>query len=162
MIRPATPTDAAQITDIYNYYLIHTTSTLEIEPVSYDEIASRIDKVINREKLPYYVFEESGEILGYAYATTWRTRVGYRYSVESSVYVKSNAFQKNIGRQLYEKVIDDLRKSGFKNVIGVLTLPNPTSVAFHEKLGFVKAGHFPKVGYKFDKWHDVGFWQLSL
>lgn len=162
MIRNVTIKDAGQIAAIYNYYISETTSTLEIDPIDPKEIESRIKKVTSNEKLPYLVYEENDKILGFAYATIWRQRVGYRYCVESSVYVKNGIFQKKVGSKLYLELIDRLKHQKYKSVIGVLTLPNNASANFHEKMGFEKVGFFKEVGHKFNEWHDVGFWMLKL
>lgn len=162
MIRKVSLQDAREIHRIYSYYIEHSTATLELEPISVSEMESRIRHITETEQLPFHVWEEDGSILGYAYATTWRKRAGYMYSVESSIYLDPDKKQKGIGTLLYQQVIDDLKKKGLKNVIGVLTLPNDESVAFHEKMGFIRAGYFEKVGFKFGEMKDVGFWQLTL
>jgi L-amino acid N-acyltransferase YncA len=99
MIRPARPTDAAVITAIYNPYIAATTISFEETLVSVEEMAQRIETVT--AKLPWYVYEINGEVVGYAYATAWRARPAYRRSVETSVYVSQQHPRKGIGTQLY-------------------------------------------------------------
>lgn len=160
MIRNATIDDAAQLADLYNYYIRHTLITFEEVPLSADEFAARIQKIA--ADYPFLVYEEKRQILGFAYANKWRERSAYRFALESSVYVRQGHFGKKIGLHLYQKLFDVLRDQGCKQVIGVITLPNETSVAMHEKFGFEKAAHFKQVGLKFGQWCDVGFWQLTL
>jgi L-amino acid N-acyltransferase YncA len=160
MIRPATEKDAQQLADLYNYYIRHTLITFEEVELTTDQFADRIQKI--SENYPFIVFEENGEILGFAYGNKWRERSAYRFALESSVYVKQGCFGKNIGSKLYEKLFELLKIQGCKQVIGVITLPNDTSVRMHERFGFEKAAHFKQVGLKFGVWSDVGFWQKTL
>lgn len=160
MIRPAHPRDAAAIAAIYNHFVTTTTISFEEAPVSEQEMAQRITSVT--ATLPWLVFEEHNVFMGYAYATPWRVRSAYRYSVESTVYVSVDHPKKGIGAALYTALIQALRSQGLHSVIGGITQPNAASVALHEKLGFVKAAHFTEVGFKFGRWVDVGYWELLL
>ena len=160
MIRTAKPSDARQLADMYNYYVRHTLITFEEEEVSEDQYAERIRKI--QENYPFIVWEENGELLGFACGSKWRERSAYRFALESSVYVKHDSFGKGIGYKLYAELFVLLKEQGCKQVIGVITLPNDISVKMHERFGFVKAAHFKQVGLKFGQWSDVGFWQLSL
>jgi L-amino acid N-acyltransferase YncA len=89
-------------------------------------------------------------------------RCAYRYSVESTVYLDPSFTGKGVGTRLYERLLASLRASGIHVVIGGIALPNPRSVAFHEKFGLTKAAHFNEVGFKFGEWIDVGYWQARL
>lgn len=161
MIRQATTADAAAIVAIYNHYVVNTSVTFEEQAVSVEHMAERIKQVQN-DDLPWLVLEQNGEVLGYAYATKWRVRSAYRFSVESTVYVKANMTSQGIGSQLYQQLLAELKALGLHLVIGGITLPNEKSVALHEKLGFEKCGHFQQVGFKFEQWRDVGYWQKLL
>lgn len=161
IIRDATFKDSAKIAEIYNFYVVNTAATFEETPVSSEEISSRITKVQDAN-LPWIVALKDDEILGYAYATKWKERSAYRFSVESTIYLSSQAQGKGLGTQLYEALLVKLKSLGINNVIGGITLPNPASVALHEKLQMQKVAHFPQVGFKFGKWLDVGYWQLNL
>jgi L-amino acid N-acyltransferase YncA len=108
---------------------------------------------------PWIVAESEGRIVGYAYATQWRERRAYRFSVESTVYLASDAIGAGIGSALYASLLDRLQQLDVRCVIGGIALPNSASVALHEKLGFVKVAQFEKVGWKQDRWIDVGYWQ---
>ena len=160
MIRSATIEDAAQICDIYNYYVLETTITFEEQPVSPEEMKQRISETL--EGLPWLVWEDGGRIQGFAYASKWKSRSGYRYSVESTVYLHPDMHGKGIGSRLYQELLNKLRQHGIHAVIGGIVLPNAASMALHEKLGFKKIVEFKEVGRKFDRWINVGYWQLLL
>ena len=160
MIRNATIEDAGALCDIYNHYVLNTTITFEEKPVSLDEMRGRIAEVT--ASLPWYVWEEDGNVIGYAYASRWKSRSAYRFSVESSVYLHADCTGKGIGGQLYESLLSGLRSRSIHGVIAGISLPNEGSVALHERMGFVKVAHFREVGWKFGQWLDVGYWELLL
>ncbi|SHG64277.1 arsinothricin resistance N-acetyltransferase ArsN1 family B [Massilia sp. CF038] len=160
-LRNATAADAPAIAAIYNHYILNTTISFEEEPVTAPVIAARIAEV-QAAGLPWLVALMNGELVAYAYATKWRVRAAYRFSVESSVYVAQNRARTGLGKALYRVLIERLRTAGVHLVIGGIALPNEPSVALHEAMGYVKAAHFTEVGRKFDRWIDVGYWQLKL
>ena len=160
MIRVVEPKDAKAINNIYNYYIENTTITFEEVLLTPSEMESRIS-IISTE-FPYYVYEEDGEVLGYAYANTWKSRSAFRFSVESTIYLKNGLGGRGIGRKLYTQLIKELRARGVHSVIGGITIPNPGSVKLHENIGFTKLGQFHEVGYKKEMWIDVGYWELLL
>ena len=159
-IRIASASDATSIVAIYNHYIKTTCISFEQEEVSEETMTERISEV--NAKLAWYVAEKNDQIVGYAYATPWRTRSAYRFSVETSVYIAHQYVGQGLGKQLYQVLLDDLRQRNVHTVIGGIAQPNPASVALHEKLGFEKVAHFKEVGYKFDQWIDVAYWQLAL
>ncbi len=161
MIRPATANDADSVARIYNHYILNTIITFEEQPVSAQEIAARISEVTSTA-LPWLVAEDAGQIIGYAYASKWKGRCAYRFSVESTVYVDQCAIGKGYGTRLYERLFAALKAGGMHVVIGGIALPNPASIALHEKLGLRKVAHFNEVGFKFQNWIDVGYWQATL
>ncbi|HLM03408.1 MAG TPA: GNAT family N-acetyltransferase [Pyrinomonadaceae bacterium] len=153
--------DAAQIVEIYNYYIETSHATFETETLDSGEMEKRIRAI--GENYPYLVAEEEtgGEILGYAYATKYKERAAYRHSTEVSVYVKNDLKQRGIGSLLYQKLFAALaRKPGIHAVIAGISLPNEASVRLHEKFGFEKVAHFREVGFKFGRWIDVGYWEM--
>jgi L-amino acid N-acyltransferase YncA len=160
MIRQAMVSDSTQLCDIYNYYVLETTITFEEQVVTSEDMAQRIQDTL--QNLPWLIWEEGEQVLGFCYATKWKGRCAYRHSVESTVYVRPQATRLGIGSQLYRALLTDLRRSQLHTVIGGIALPNVSSVAFHEKFGFEKVAQFRQVGNKFDKWIDVGYWQLLL
>ena len=115
-----------------------------------------------QEKHPWLVFESSGAVLGYAYASTHRARKAYQWCVEVSVYVAAAARHRGIGRALYSALFDLLRRQGMVNAYAGITLPNAASVGLHESFGFRPIGVYPRNGFKFGKWHDVGWFELRL
>ncbi|HEY0064237.1 MAG TPA: arsinothricin resistance N-acetyltransferase ArsN1 family B [Telluria sp.] len=160
-IRNATAADAPAIVAIYNHYILNTTISFEEEAVTAPIMAARIAEV-QAAGLPWLVALMNGELVAYAYATKWRVRPAYRFSVESSVYVASNRARTGLGKALYRVLLERLRTAGVHLVIGGIALPNDASVALHEAMGYVKAAHFSEVGRKFDRWVDVGYWQRKL
>jgi phosphinothricin acetyltransferase len=160
-IRNATGDDAASITSIYNHFVLTTSISFEEAPVPAQEMAQRIADV-QAAGLPWLVAESDGVVAGYAYATKWRVRHAYRFSVETSVYLAPESAGKGLGTALYRELLDRLRAGGSHLAIGGIALPNEASVALHEKMGFEKVAHFEEVGFKFGCWTDVGYWQLKL
>lgn len=160
MIRDCTPADAAQICEIYNHYVLETVVTFENSVVVDAEMARRIAEITSR--LPWLVWEVDGKVLGYAYASPWKARAAYRHSVESSIYLAQHATGRGGGSRLYAALIAELRQRGLHCVIGGAALPNPASVALHEKLGFSKVAEFREVGFKLGRWVDVAYWELML
>lgn len=159
-IRMATTADAAAICSIYNHYVNDTIVTFEEQPVAASEMQSRMAAVLG--KLPWLVLERDGGIAGYAYAAPWKTRVGYRFTVEASVYLAPAHIGRGFGSALYETLIENLRARNIHCVIGGVALPNSASAALHEKFGFTKVAHFRENGIKFGRWIDVAYWQRLL
>ena len=112
--------------------------------------------------MPWLVAVIDEAVVGYAYATKWKERSAYRFSVESTIYLANGTEGKGVGSVLYQALFNKLKLKGINNVIGGIALPNPASVGLHEKMGMEKVAHFSKVGFKFDEWLDVGYWQLKL
>ncbi|MBU6416098.1 MAG: GNAT family N-acetyltransferase [Xanthomonadaceae bacterium] len=158
MIRAASTADASSICAIYNHYVTDTIVTFEEQPVTTTEMRSRMDTVL--EKLPWLVLEHDGAIAGYAYASPWKSRSGYRFTVESSIYLSPTQVGRGFGSALYQSLLEDLRARNIHCVIGGAALPNVASAALHEKLGFTKVAHFRENGFKFGHWIDVGYWQI--
>lgn len=162
MIRDARPDDAPAIAAIYNPYIADTTISFEETSVSADAMVERI-AAVQAAGLPWLVCEEeNGTIVGYAYATPWRVRHAYRFSVETSVYLAYGNTQRGLGGALLARLLELLRAKGCHLAIAGIAQPNEASVALHEKLGFVKVAHFGEVGFKFGRWLDVGYWELRL
>ena len=161
VIRGAVAGDASGIVAIYNHYVLKTVITFEEVAISTPEMARRI-KEAHSASLPWLVAERQTKIVGYAYATKWRVRPAYRFSTEVTVYVDPHCPRLGIGSRLYEELLPSLQQRGIHSVMGGIALPNEASVAFHEKFGFSKVAHFKEVGFKFNKWIDVGYWQRNL
>jgi len=161
LIRPATSADCDAVARIYNHYIEHTVVTFEEEPVAPDDMAARMREVTSAA-LPWLVTEHHGEVVGYAYAARWKSRSAYRFSVESTVYLAPTATGQGLGRSLYEHLLALLQQATTHMVMGGIALPNAASVALHESLGFEKVAHFKEVGFKQQRWVDVGYWQRAL
>ncbi len=160
-IRHVNINDAPQIAEIYNHYIATSHATFEIDTVDTIEIEKRIDK-FRVAGYPYLVCEDNGEIAGYAYGHQFRPRPAYRHSIEVSVYIKPGHERKAIGTRLYESLFSEINKGDFHTIIAGISLPNEASVKLHEKFGFKKVAHFREVGRKFDRWIDVGYWEMIL
>lgn len=161
MIRSATTYDREAIARIFNHYVESTVVTFEEQTVSSAEIADRIEAV-HSASLPWLIVGQDQQVLGYAYASTWIGRSGYRFSVESTVYLDPSVTGRGLGSILYDALLSAVRHRGAHVVIGAIALPNPGSVALHEKFGFKKVAHFKEIGFKFERWIDIGYWQRSL
>ena len=160
MIRLATPKDAAGILAIYSPYIENTSFTFETQTPTIQEFADRIKDYL--QNFPWLVDERDGVIAGYAYASRYRERVAYQWSVECSVYIHDDYQRLKIGQELYNKLFEILKLQGFRNVYAVINLPNDRSVAFHERMGFRHFATYENVGYKLGRWKNVGWWGLQL
>ena len=161
MIRPVNAEDAGAIASIYNHFINNSTISFEENPVTASEIKQRIAGVLDAG-LPWLIHESDGKINGYAYATKWKERSAYRFTAESTVYVAHDAAQKGIGSALYQALISQLSAQSIRSIIAVIALPNEGSERLHDKFGFVKSGEFKEIGYKFDRWINVAYWQLQI
>jgi phosphinothricin acetyltransferase len=160
MIRPVNAGDARDICGIYNHFVENTAASFEERPVPVPEMENRIREI--GAAYPWFVREEGGVVLGYAYANRFRDRAAYRYTAELSVYVKSGCEEKGIGGSLFARLLEALRESSLHVLVSAITAPNERSVGLHEKFGFVKVAQFNEIGYKLGEWRDVGYWELVL
>lgn len=161
LIRSAKPTDAEAIARIYNHYVTETVVTFEVDEVSSAEMARRIEE-IQAESFPFLVFERAELVIAYAYGGKWHSRYAYRFAAEVTIYLHPGHTRQGIGTVLYDELFRLLKGRSVHTVIGGIALPNDGSVALHEKFGFQKAAHYREVGFKFDRWIDVGYWQRFL
>ncbi len=159
-IRYATADDAAALREIYSYYVLNTAISFEYDVPSIEEFQRRIMETL--KKYPYIVLEKDGEILGYAYAGPFKTREAYKYSVETTIYLK-NGMQKNgYGKALLENLEKELRLMGFTNANACIAYTqnedeylNNNSMQFHAHQNYSLVGRFNKCAYKFDRWYDM-------
>lgn len=159
MIRSVLDKDVNTIAEIYNHYISNTIITFETEIVTPENITERISNIQSGD-LPWLIAEnDMGNVIGYAYASKWNERFAYRFSVEITVYLSPNYSGKGIGTKLYKALFSELKLRSIHSVIGGITLPNQSSVGLHEKFGLEKVAHFKEVGFKFNQWLDVGYWQ---
>ena len=159
-IKIAKPIHAAAIRAIYTPFVQDGFVTFETEVPDIEVFEERIAHYTKR--YPWLVMEEDGAVLGYAYASAYRERIAYQWVVECSVYVHADHQKKGVAAKLYEALFDILRLQGLYKVYAVITVPNPQSVGFHERMGFTWFATYENVGYKAGKWCDVGWWQLTL
>ena len=160
MIRSFQENDIKELLEIYNYYVVNTTVTFDIEALSLKAFEDKLNHI--NADYPFIVFEENNDILGYAYGSRFRPKPAYDYVVESTVYVKHNSYGKRIGTKLYAELLSLLKETNLHTVLGVLTIPNEASIKLHEKFGFEQVANLKEVGLKFGKWQNVGIWQLKL
>lgn len=159
-IRLATIEDAPQLLEIYTPYVEHTSITFEYSVPTVEEFTERIRLTL--QKYPYLVAEENGTLLGYAYASAFKTRAAYSWSVETSIYVKEGNHRAGIGQALYRVLEDILARQHVCNVCACITYPNPKSIAFHENFGYQTVAHFHASGYKLGAWHDMIWMEKEL
>ena len=159
-IRLATESDAQQMLAIYAPIVRETTISFEEEVPSIAEFQERIRSVL--EHLPWFVCDHDGEVAGYAYASPFKARPGYRWSCEVTVYVHPDYRRRNVGRALYTSLLRALAAQGYCVAVAVITLPNPGSIALHESMGFRRVGAYEGIGHKLGEWLDDGVWQREL
>jgi phosphinothricin acetyltransferase len=159
-IRAASPSDAPGVWAIYQPIVSDTVISFETTPPTEAQLADRIRSA--SETHGWLVAESGGQIAGYAYATAHRDRHAYRYSVETSVYVRPDYHGRGVGSSLYQRLFTDLASRGFFHAYAGITMPNEASTALHGRAGFRHIGTFPHVGFKFGQWHDVSWWHRPI
>lgn len=154
-VRQATAADAAAIAAIYAPAVLHGTASYEEEPPDAAEMARRVAEVQGKG-LPWLVAAEGDRVLGYAYASPFRTRPAYRFTIENSVYVAEGAQGRGVGRRLMQELLERCRALGFRKVVAVIgDRRNEGSVQLHRSLGFAEAGVLPGIGVKFGQELDL-------
>lgn len=159
-IRLAESKDSKRLLSIYSPYVRNTPVTFEYEVPSEEEFAKRIAATLQR--YPYFVAEENNRLLGYAYASAFKQRAAYNWSVETSIYVDREQLGQGIGTALYHMLEKELARQNVINLCACISFPNPGSIAFHEALGYHTAAHFHKSGYKGGKWYDMVWMEKTL
>jgi len=158
-VRAATGADASVIAAIYAPYVLETSS-------SFEEVAPDATEMLRRmtvaPRMPWLVAQRSTAVIGYAYASRHRARAAYRWSAECSIYLARDAAGHGLGRMLYERLFTEAAALGYVSMFAGVTLPNDASVSFHERMGFKPLGVFPRIGYKFGRWHDVAWYHRAL
>jgi phosphinothricin acetyltransferase len=162
MLRPAAASDVGAIAAIYRPAVVSGTASFELEPPSEEEMLRRY-RAITDAGYPYVVAELDGRIVGYAYASAYRARPGYRYTVENSVYVAPDAQGRGVGRALLLEVIAACTAKGYRLMVAVIgDSANFASIALHRRAGFKFCGTIHAVGYKLGRWLDSVIMELPL
>ena len=162
-LRLATSEDIKQITEIYNYYVVNSVVTFDIEKSTEATWQEKLD-YLNGLGLPFIVAQSgSGNVLGFAYVAPWRAKAAYRRTVENTIYLRPAAIGKRLGTRLLADLIDRSKAAGVKEIVAVISDKGAdTSIALHEAFGFKKQGHLAKVGFKFNRWLGTVLLQKSL
>jgi len=162
LIRESRDADIAAIAAIYGHHVLHGLASFEEVPPAVEEMARRRAELLARN-LPYFVAERGGEVVGYCYAGPYRARIGYRFSLEDSIYIAPGEVGRGIGRALLARVLERSTELGFRQMVAVIggseTLP---SIRLHQALGFTHVGVFTAVGFKFGRWVDTVLMQRAL
>jgi phosphinothricin acetyltransferase len=160
-LRPFYWSDVPAITAIYRHYVEHSTATFDLEAPGPTALAEKFGHMVD-ERHPVIMAERAGEVVGYAYASTYRPRPAYRFTCEDSIYIREDAVGRGLGRRLLGELIAQSQAYGFKQMIAVITAESAGSIALHDKFGFHHAGRHEKLGLKFDRWLDVVHMQRAL
>ena len=161
-VRPARAADLPTIQAIYAPEVLEGTATFELEPPDAAEIGTRLAKV-EAQRLPWLVAELNGAVAGYAYATRYRDRPAYRFTVEDTVYVARSARGHGLGRALLAALLDGARAAGMRQMVAVIgDTANEGSIRLHQACGFAHAGTLRDVGFKFGRWLDTVLMQRPL
>lgn len=157
MVREATAADATAVRAIYEPYVLETAISFELDVPSEAEMARRIEQA-----WAWLACERDGEVVGYAYAAPMHARAAYAWSAEVSIYVDRARRGAGVGRELLAALLERLAELGIVNAIAGIALPNDASQRLFESAGFERVATYPEIGYKLDRWHDVGWWQRRL
>ncbi|WP_299744899.1 GNAT family N-acetyltransferase [Devosia sp.] len=160
-LRPFAWSDVPAITAIYRHYVETSTATFDTEAPGELKMAEKFGHMLE-ERHPIVIAERAGELVGYAYASTYRPRFAYRFTCEDSLYIRPDATGAGLGRRLLSELITQSQAFGFKQMIGVITAESAASIALHEKFGFHTVGRHTALGLKFDRWLDVVHMQKAL
>jgi L-amino acid N-acyltransferase YncA len=161
-LRPSQDRDLAAITAIYRHHVLYGVASFEEEPPDLDEMARRRGEILARG-LPYLVAEQSGRLLGYCYASLYRTRAAYRFAVEDSIYVDSAEVGRGIGRALLSELIERCALQGYRQMVAVIGGSDQwPSIRLHAALGFARVGVLAAIGFKFGAWVDTILMQRAL
>jgi phosphinothricin acetyltransferase len=160
LIRVAEERDAGAIAGIYAPAITDAVISFELTPPDAREMSRRILAI--QRQYPWLVYEESDAVLGYVYASVHNERAAYRWSVDVTAYIRHDAHRRGLARALYTALFEILVLQGYRTACAGITLPNTASVQMHAAVGFKKVGVYHDVGYKFGRWHDVGWYERPL
>lgn len=158
-VRIAQPDDLPAILAISNWAALNTPANFAVEPETLESWTQSFDAT--HRMYPWLVAEEKA-VIGFAKAGPHKGRCAYAWSAEVSVYVHPDYHGKGVGSALYARLIPMLKEQGYVTLIAGITVPNPPSERLHESFGFTRAATFHHIGWKFGRWHDVGYWELIM
>ena len=162
LIRNTVQPDLLEVQKIYAQYVLNTFATFEITPPDQDELTRRWQNIIN-DGFPYLIAEMDHKVVGYAYASKYRLRSAYEYTIENSVYVSPNFIGQGVGKTLLNNLIQKCTSLGYRQMIAIIGgSDNNSSISLHEKCGFYKIGIMPSTGYKLEQWVDSVMMQKEL
>lgn len=162
IVRASTEADVARCAEIYGHHVLHGTASFEVDPPDMAEMGRRRAAVLDLG-LPHLVAEKDGRVLGYAYASLYRTRPAYRFSVENSIYIDHETRGQGVGKALLLPLIDLCTEAGRRQMIAVIgDSAHVASIKLHESCGFEMVGTFKSVGFKFGRWLDSVLMQRAL
>jgi phosphinothricin acetyltransferase len=161
-VRDATAEDMPAIQAIYAHHVRCGLASFEVEPPSVEEMRRRFEGVVGAG-CPYLVADEAQRVVGYAYASAYRARPGYRFTVEDSVYVASDAAGRGNGRRLLARLVEDCERLGYRQMLAVIgDSANAASIQLHRACGFTHCGTLRAVGFKLGRWVDSVLMQRPL
>lgn len=159
-IRKAAEADLPGVVRIINWAIAHSAANFSCQPESVaDFVAEWRD---THAAYPWYVATESNELIGYTRTSKWKGRCAYAWAAETSIYLDPAWHRKGVGRALYQRLIRTMSAQGYRSLLGGVTIPNPASERLHESLGFRRVAHLVRMGWKFNRWHDVVYYELTL
>jgi phosphinothricin acetyltransferase len=161
-IRPAARDDLPRLTEIYNYYVVNTPITFDLEPVTVEQRARWFDEHAGTRRHRLFVAEDDGLVVGWAGTGPFRDRAAYDTSVEASVYCADHAKGRGIGATMYRVLFDALRNEDINRILAGITIPNDASIKLHRKFGFTEVGVFTECGRKFNRYWDVVWMERPL
>lgn len=162
-ITDATPDDLAAVQQIYAYHVLYGAASFEETPPTREEMQQRCSKV-QEAGLPWLVAKWEDRVVGYCYATPYRSRPAYRFTVEDSVYIAEGLQGNGIGKALLAELIARCERGPWRQMLAIVgnAEDNRGSLALHQKLGFTSVGTLNAVGFKFGDWRDTHIMQRAL
>ena len=161
-VRAATPRDLPELTEIYNHYVIHTTITFDLEPFTVERRQAWFEGHVSDPRHRLLIAEDGGGVVGYASTSRFRQKAAYDTTVEASVYCRPSAVGPGIGRALYQTLFEAIAGEDINRIVAGVTLPNPASIALHQRCGFKPVGTFSANGRKFGRYWDVAWFERPL
>jgi phosphinothricin acetyltransferase len=162
IVRTATQRDLAQLTEIYNHYVVHTTITFDLNPFTVESRQPWFDAHVTDRRHRLFAAEEAGRVVAYASTSRFRQKAAYDTTVEASVYCSPTAVGRGIGRALYQTLFESIAGEDINRVVAGVTLPNDSSIALHRRFGFKPVGTFSANGRKFGRYWDVAWFERPL